>query len=238
MNAELTNTATRSRKVEPVAQLTTIEFEAYCADNFVHDIPGIKLPCNEMKYNEAGDYDGHEDEFIHILTFKDEAVFTKKFEKWLDRVAQAAWSVSGDDDYFDYYPGNFDAARAIVEQMPNHPTIQSAVEFAENFAIAVRYGVSGMMDGLLQMGEDEALARYGYIMGKKIFNAAHEFADQIAATGGYYFTQYPYNQKKFQGTTRGELAKGRNKGAELRGIPKNLVPYSKKELDYFRKKEA
>lgn len=205
-----------------------ISFEAYGADNFVHELPGIILPCNEA--NE--ELEDTSQEYIHTLEFKDEEVFIEKFIKWSRKVAQAAWSVGGDDTYFDYYPGNFDAAREIARQFP---PIENEVEFMENFAIAVRYGVAGMMDGLnITLDEDEALRRYGSLMGQKLYEAVHTHMDEMQQFGGYWIHRHDYEPKQFKYL---DIAKWRNQDAIRRGIPKDLVPYTKKELAYFKRKD-
>jgi len=199
----------------------SINFEAYCADNRIHELPGIQ-PCEQQ------DPDSDSEDYNHTVIFTAPKRFIRDFETWTRLVAQDAWEVGGDDTYYDYYPGNFDAARAIAKAVPE---TRAAVRFMEDFAIAVRYGVAGILDGLgITNDEDEAIRRWSSIMGQKLFVNAHAVADDMAALGGFWMNNHSTTAK----WKKIDSALARNRHAKLMGLSKDLLPYSEKWLDYFR----
>jgi len=203
--------------------MTTINFEAYCADNRIHELPGIQ-PCKAQDEDEDDDYQ-------HTIIFKSKEKFIRDFTKWTRKVAQDVWVVGGDDDYYDYYPGNFDLARSIAEEVPE---VGEAVRFMEDFAIAVMYGVDGMDDGLGIDGMqdfDLALARYSNIIGQKIFYMAHLTMDEMNRFGGYWMSHWIHGTAKWK---KIDHAKSVNQTALRRGLPKDLLPYSPHYLNYFK----
>lgn len=109
-----------------------IEFTAYCADNFVHDLPGIQ-PCREM-----GEDDNAEDDFRHTVEFKDRATFNRQFYHWMELVRAEVIFVSGDDDYFDYFPGNIDAGTQIAKALKD-PVTQKHWRSILQYCYTVRY---------------------------------------------------------------------------------------------------
>ena len=202
--------------------MTTLTFEAYCSDNRVHELSGIQ-PCQQQGEDDDSD------DYTHTIIFKSQAKFIKDFTTWTRRVAQDAWEVGGDDTYYDYYPGNFDAARGIAEAVPE---VEEAVRFMEDFAIAVRYGIAGMDDGLsITRDEDEQLARWSTIMGQKLFAYAHLVTDEMSLMGGFFFNRHSTNPK----WKKIDSAKARNRAATAMGLPKDLLPYNQTWLDYFAK---
>jgi len=128
-----------------------IKFEAYDSDNIVHELPGIQLPCNQTKAEEADLDHLDEDEYIHVIEIPDDwnapwnpkknqygSEFMRQFANWAHRVSDAALFVSGDDDYFDYYPGNISALVGIGEQLDD-PRIKEIVQGVLQYVYDVRY---------------------------------------------------------------------------------------------------
>ena len=129
-----------------------IEFTAYDGDNLVHDLPGIVEPCNQTGADEERESgtaaetmmtEDVEDEYLHIIELPDE-VLTEQFHpvrlqllNWVGRVMDGALFVSGDDDYFDYYPGNIDALRGIAEHLDDG--FKERADEAIQYAYDVRY---------------------------------------------------------------------------------------------------
>lgn len=113
-----------------------IEFEAYGADNFVHDLPGLLLPCGEYDDDEPD----KEDNYIHVIEANtDDPEWRRYFQAWIHRVMHEALFVSGDDDYFDYYPGNISAMVGIVDKLKKRDWLRKTAQKALQYAYDVRY---------------------------------------------------------------------------------------------------
>lgn len=128
-----------------------IEFEAYDGDNLVHELPGIQLPCNQTKYDEEDEKDtrpasetmmteDREDEYIHVIEADvNDPEWRRQFNAWIYQVMNEALLVSGDDDYFDYYPGNLDALKGIVSKLKKRDWLRKSAKKALQYAYDVRY---------------------------------------------------------------------------------------------------
>lgn len=155
-----------------------------------------------------------------------------QFKQWLRQVAQEAWGVGGDDSFYDYYPDNFYVAHQIAKQFKSN--LRSHVEWAEDFAIAVRYSYSGMGDGLNIQPHAGHLDRFSEIMGRLEFVKAHEFSDQMAIMGGYWMG---IHTTKSQWTISKKMQELNDLWVQGGG-DKDLVPYPERVIRSMKEQEA
>ena len=165
------------------------------------------------------------DEFLTKLVLEgDYAELREVVAKWLRRVAQQAWSVGGDDTYYDYYPDKFYMAGQMVDELG----LTAEMRFTEDFAIAVRYDVEGQLDGLgLTSSQDDAELRWMNVMSNPILMKAHLLRDGIQGISGYWLSNLSGR--------RLDVALSRNKQWENLGGPADLAPYRERELEHFKR---
>lgn len=93
-------------------------------------------PISINNWEEAVGPDDDEYDYYYLEGTKPQLL--QIISKWINLVMDHAVVVSGDDEYFDYYPENFDIMDHILAQFPN-PHLAAQVEEARQFAYDVRY---------------------------------------------------------------------------------------------------
>lgn len=101
------------------------------------------------------------------------------------RVMQRAWAVSGDDDYYDYYPDHF----TVLDQIVPHLDLQEELDEARMFALAVRYAPAEgevFWEDVLDTGLDAEGARDALKGAVPHLSFGIQTSKEIREEGGYY----------------------------------------------------
>lgn len=97
-----------------------IRFKSYqVGENSVGWLPGFRLDDGAIDPNSEDDLGLAEQEDSGgtpcVISAESQELMARAVSGWLWNVGQQAVYVSGDDDYYDYYPDNFYVADQIVE---------------------------------------------------------------------------------------------------------------------------